>query len=193
MKLESLSLTRQNAIFEERRRSCEVQWTKKYCIQATGSTLPSKYKEEDNKIHFVFQPKQTEICLKWCDKIFVQRARSDRLSLRHITKTYKLLFQNHWGANFSPNLLTLTWEPTYTLQHMEKKNSSCVTPGNRCICQSKPWDPIRRRKHYCRPFLTWNAQKSCHCNALQGVGVLGIPGGIHYRLNVADQIHCQHF
>lgn len=40
------SLTRQNAICEEHRRSCEVQWTKKYCIQATGSTLPSKYKED---------------------------------------------------------------------------------------------------------------------------------------------------
>lgn len=52
MKRECLSLTRQTAIFEERRRSCEVQWTKKYCIQATGSTLPSKYKEEDNEIRF---------------------------------------------------------------------------------------------------------------------------------------------
>lgn len=67
---------------------------KKYCIQATGSTLPSKYKEgsfpchQFQKKNSVFQPKQTEICQNWCDKIFFQCARLDRLSLHRITKTF---------------------------------------------------------------------------------------------------------
>lgn len=56
-------------------------------IQGRGQrdSFPCRHFQKKNS---VFQPKQTEICQNWCDKIFVQRARSDRRSLRRVTKTF---------------------------------------------------------------------------------------------------------